>query len=389
MFKFLKQTPIAWKQLIKEKPRLLVAISGISFANVLIFFQLGLMDGLYDGATQAHHLIDADLVVTSSKYKSLASLRAFNRERLYQAAANPQVASVSSIYIGTGTWKNPDDRSTKTIQVWGVDPHAPSFRIPELRQEQSQLQLLNRVFFDRGSSPLYGQIAPQVSSRTHRPVEVELNQRVVQVAGLFQLGVSFTADGNVITSDSTFLNLFPQRQAHEIDLGLVHLQPQANLLLVQRQLKNILGEQFNVLTVAELRNAEKHYWESQGFIGFIFGLGALVGFVVGIVIVYQILYTDVANHLPEYATLKAMGYTDRFLLILLLQESLILAVCGFIPGFLVSVGLYQLTFAATLFPVFMKTERAITVLLLTIVMCITSGAIALQKLRSADPADVF
>jgi putative ABC transport system permease protein len=386
MFKFLKQTPIAWKQLIKEKPRLLVAIGGISFANVLIFFQLGLMDGLYDGATQAHHLIDADLVITSSKYKSLASLRAFNRERLYPVTANPQVASVSSIYISTGTWKNPDDRSTKTIQVWGVDPHAPSFKVPELRQHQSQLQLLNRVLFDRGSSPLYGPIASYLSAGT---MEAELNQQVVQVAGLFQLGVSFTADGNVMTSDSTFLKLFPQRQAHEIDLGLVHLRPQANLKLVQQQLKTLLGEQFNVSTVEELRNAEKHYWESQGFIGFIFGLGALVGFVVGIVIVYQILYTDVANHLPEYATLKAMGYTDRFLLILLLQESLILAVCGFIPGFLVSVGLYQLTFAATLFPVFMKTERAITVLLLTIVMCVTSGAIALQKLRSADPADVF
>jgi putative ABC transport system permease protein len=386
MFKLLKKTPIAWKQLMKEKPRLLVAIGGISFANVLIFFQLGMMDALYDGATQAHHLLDADLVMTSSKYKSLASLQPFSRDQLYQALAHSQVAGVSSIYIGIGNWKNPDDRSNKNIMVWGVEPNAASFKLPEVTNSQAQLQMLNRVLFDRGSSPLYGPIATAFQAG---PVEAELNQQRVEVSGLFPLGVSFTSDGNVITGDSTFLKLFPDRQSHQIDLGLIDLKPTANLQAVQQQLRSLLGDQFNVSTVEELRNAEKHYWESQGAIGFIFGLGAMVGFVVGVVIVYQILYTDVANHLPEYATLKAMGYSDRYLLIVLLQESLILAICGFVPGFLVSVGLYQLTFAATLMPVVMKAERAVTVLILTITMCVISGGIALRKLRSADPADVF
>jgi putative ABC transport system permease protein len=296
------------------------------------------------------------------------------------------VAAVSSIYIDTGNWKNPQDRSNKNILVWGVEPNAASFKLPEIRQHRSQLQMLNQILFDRGSSPLYGPIAASFKAG---PAEAELNQQVVQVAGLFPLGVSFTSDGNLIMGDSTFLKLFPDRQAHQIDLGLVHLKPGADLSLAQQQLRSILGSQFNVSTVEELRQAEKHYWESQGAIGFIFGLGSIVGFVVGTVIVYQILYTDVVNHLPEYATLKAMGYSDRYLLIVLLQESLILAAFGFLPGFLVSIGLYQLTFAATLMPVVMKTERAITVLILTIVMCSTSGAIAMQKLRSADPADVF
>ncbi len=386
MFKFLKKTPIAWKQLMKEKPRLLVAIGGISFANVLIFFQLGLMDALYDGATIAHHLLDADLVMTSIKYKSLSSLQPFSRDQLYQSLANSQVAGVSSIYIEIGNWKNPNDRSNKNIMVWGVEPNAPSLRLLEITHHQAELQLLNRVLFDRGSSPLYG---PIVQALKAGPVEVELNQQLVEVVGLFPMGTSFTSDGNVIVGDSTFLKLFPSRQPHQIDLGLVHLKPGANQQAVQQQLRSLLGNQFNVSTVEELRNAEKHYWESQGAIGFIFGLGTIVGFVVGTVIVYQILYTDVVNHLPEYATLKAMGYTDRSLLIVLLQESLILAAFGFLPGFLVSIGLYQITFAATLLPVVMKTERAITVLILTIVMCSASGAIAMQKLRSADPADVF
>lgn len=143
-----------------------------------------------------------------------------------------------------------------------------------------------------------------------------------------------------------------------------------------------------VLTSKEFIDIEIEYWGSQGT-GFIFELGVLVGFIVGIVIVYQILYSDVSEHLPEYATLKTMGYGDGYLLGVLIQEALFLAVLGFMPGFLVSVGLYQITYAATLLPVVMKIERAITVLLLTIFMCSISRMIAMQKLRSADPADVF
>ncbi|MFN6394244.1 MAG: FtsX-like permease family protein, partial [Aphanizomenon sp.] len=134
---------------------------------------------------------------------------------------------------------------------------------------------------------------------------------------------------------------------------------------------------------------EKDYWANGTGIGFIFGLGVIVGFIVGIVIVYQILYSDVSDHLPEYATLKAMGYTDNYLLLVLLQEALLLAVFGYLPAFLLSFGIYQLTFTATLLPIAMKLDRAINVFILTIIMCTFSGAIAMQKLRSADPADIF
>jgi putative ABC transport system permease protein len=385
--RWLKKTPLAWKQLMKEKPRLLVAIAGIGFADMLIFFQLGLMDALYDGATQPHYLLDADLVVTGSKYRSLTSLQAFPKDRLAQTLANPSVTSISVIYIGTGNWKNPNERLNKSILVWGVEPDAPSFNLPSLKQHRQQLQLLNRVIFDIGSSPQYGPIADQVKAQGN--VEVEMNSQLVQVSGLFQIGTSFTSDGNVITSDSTFFKLFPDRSSNRVDLGLVHLKSGSNLQLAKQELKTMLGEDFKVFTVAELRNAEKQYWESQGAIGFIFGLGALVGFIVGIVIVYQILYTDVANHLPEYATLKAMGYGDGYLLIVLLQESLILAILGFIPGFLISLGLYHLTFSATLMPIMMKASRAINIFILTVVMCTASGAIAMRKLQAADPADIF
>ncbi len=158
---------------------------------------------------------------------------------------------------------------------------------------------------------------------------------------------------------------------------------------MRSQLAAGLPNDVRVLTLEGFAEVEKQYWETGTAIGFIFTLGTAVGFIVGIVIVYQILYSDVSDHLPEYATLKAMGYTDRYLLGVLLQEALFLAILGFLPGFILSFGLYQVTYAATMLPIFMKTERAIRVWILTVIMCSFSGAIAMRKLRSADPADVF
>ena len=382
-----RKTPLAWRQLMKEKTRLLVAIAGIAFADMLILMQLGLQDALYDGVTQTQRLLQADLVLTNPQFQTLFSVQSFPRERLYQALSADGVASVSSIYIASGEWKNSDTRQNRAILIWGVDPEAPSFAVPEIQQNLPQLKQLNQVLFDRASRPEYGLIADSVQKQG--TIDAEVNQQVIRVVGLFSMGATFAADGNVITSDSTFLKLFPQRQPDEIEVGLIQLQPGTKPELVKAQLMTILGNDVRILTPEEFAAVEKYYWESQGAIGFIFGLGVTVGFIIGIVIVYQILYTDVTNHLPEYATLKAMGYGDRYLFIVLLQESLLLAILGYIPGFLLSVGLYQLAYAATLMPIGMKLERAVFVLVMTFVMCSVSGAIAMQKLRSADPADVF
>jgi putative ABC transport system permease protein len=144
-----------------------------------------------------------------------------------------------------------------------------------------------------------------------------------------------------------------------------------------------------VLTKAGFAAVERSYWEDSTSIGFIFGLGAAMGFIVGTVIVYQVLYTDVSDHLPEYATLKAMGYKSTYLYSVVLQESLILSVLGYIPGFIIVWGVYNLIKAATSLPVGMTAERALTVFILTVIMCVASGAIAMRRVQSADPADIF
>ncbi|AUB35407.1 ABC.CD.P, putative ABC transport system permease protein [Nostoc flagelliforme CCNUN1] len=385
--KLFKKVPLAWRQLMKQKTRLLVAVAGIGFADMLMFVQLGFQNALYDSATQSHSLLKADLVLVNSRFQSLSTVQSFSREHLYQALAYEGVESVSSIYFDRAQWKNPDTGLSRDIVIWGVEPGFASFNLPEVRQKVDQLKLLNTVLFDRASREVYGAVSEELQK--HGTFQVEVNNQVIQVVGLFTMGASFVADGNIITSDSTFLKLFPQRQSNQITVGLIHLKPGANLHLVQQQLATRLSENVKVFTPESFAAAEKQDIESQGTIGFIFGLGTIVGFMVGTVIVYQILYTDVVNHLPEYATLKAMGYSDRYLLGVLFQESLLLAVFGYIPGFLIAIALYQITYLATLLPLAMTLSRAVFVLIITIVMCSMSGAIAMQKLQSADPADIF
>jgi putative ABC transport system permease protein len=136
-------------------------------------------------------------------------------------------------------------------------------------------------------------------------------------------------------------------------------------------------------------NVEKDFWQNISPIGTIFGVGVFMGFLVGSIIVYQILYTDVSDHLSEYATLKAIGYRDGFLFSIVLKEALLLSILGYIPGLAMSYGFYILTSQATGLPITMTMQRAVMVFIFTIVMCAGSGALAMRRIRSADPAEIF
>jgi putative ABC transport system permease protein len=382
-----RKTPLAWLQVTREKTRLAVAIAGIAFADILMFVQMGFQDALFDSAIKPHQSLQTDLVLINPQFETFAAVKSFKRERLYQAQGFEGVKSVSGLYIGTGEWRNPTTRTTRSILVLGIDPGNITFNLPDVNQNLSQIQMLNRVLFDRASRPEYGDIAQIFHQQS--VLETELNKRTVQVGGIFTLGTSFTADGNIITSDSTFIHLFPERKPDEIDVGLIGLKSGADIKEIQSKLKAVLPDDVKVLTLAEFAEIEKAYWGNATPIGFIFGFGTIIGFIVGLIIVYQILYSDVSDHLAEYATLKAMGYSDRYLVGVLIQESLLLATLGFMPGFVLANGLYYLAQSATLLPIAMTTNRATVVLSLTIFMCTGSGALALRKLQSADPADIF
>ena len=139
----------------------------------------------------------------------------------------------------------------------------------------------------------------------------EINGHRTRVMGTFAMGPTFASSGHVIATDLNFLRLFPDRSEGLVDIGLVMLQPGANPAAVRDAIDAVLPDDVRVLTREQFLAVEQAYWTHHLPIGFIFLLGSLLGLVVGAVIVYQILYTDVSDHLREYATLKAMGYLDR------------------------------------------------------------------------------
>jgi putative ABC transport system permease protein len=297
------------------------------------------------------------------------------------------VEGVAPLHISRATWITPETRRSFDVYVYGVNLSRPSLAFPELEADASRLQPLRNAFFDRDSKKQYGSIAAQLAREGW--VSVEVNRKQLRIVDTFSLGSTFAAEANLIVADNTFFFLFPEKNPRQIEMGLIQLQPGADPLAVQRALQPLMRKDVKVLTRPELSTLELNYWKRNSSVGFIFSLGVLVGFVVGSIIVYQILFGDVMNSLPQYATLKAMGYTDRYVISVVIQQSAILAVVGFIPGVLTSMGLYWLLASVTKLSVFMTLTRALQVLLLTFVMCVGSGALATRKLVELDPADVF
>ena len=382
-----RKIPLSWLQLTREKTRLVVALAGIGFADILMFMQLGFRDALYYSNVRLHSSLQGDIVLINSQSNALLAMRTFSKLRLYKALELPTVQSVHPIYLDYTTWKNPVTGRPRSILVFGINPEFTTFDLPGVQENLEKLKLPDVVLFDRSSRQEYGPIAANFNQG--KPVAAEVRRRRMRVEGLFTLGTSFGADGNLITSDINFLRMFSNRQPGLIDIGLIRLKPGANPTSVVQELRNYLPKDINVLTKQEFIDFERNYWASSTAIGFIFSLGTIMGFIVGTVIVYQILYTEVTDHLSEYATLKAIGYTQRYLLILILQEALMLACLGYIPGWIFTMFMYNTAREATLLPIFMSFDRAIMVLIMTMIMCIISGSIAVRKLSAADPADIF
>jgi putative ABC transport system permease protein len=385
--------PLAWLQLSHEKIRLLVAIAGISFADILMFMQLGFQDALFDSAVTLHKSIQGDVFLISPQSTSLIAMKSLPLRRLYQSRSLSNVAAITPIYLDFGLWKNPENKTTRSMMVIGYNPadrglfSLPGIsKRPEDQKNIDQIMLPDTYLFDVQSREQFGDVGKWF--KEGKVVTTEMRSRKIKVGGLFTLGASFGADGNVMTSDTNFIRLF-KRDKGLIDIGVVRLQPGSDVQQTIQLLDQQLPDDVKVLSQKEFIDFELKYWQTGTSIGFIFTLGTIMGFIVGIVIVYQILYTDVADHLSEYATLKAMGYTDSYLLIVVFQEAIILAIVGFFPGMLAAMGLYTLTRNATNLPLLMTVARATTVLLLTFIMCLVSGAIAVRKLRAADPADMF
>jgi putative ABC transport system permease protein len=378
--------PVAWRQLSAQKLRLCAAVAGIAFAAVMMMMQLGFRDALFRSTTLLHERLNGDLIMISQRYESLVAVKSFTQRRLQQALAFPDVTSVASVCVGGLNWKNPQTLQERDILVIGIQPDGSALDFGGAALRFDFLKLDDVVLFDSGSREEFGPVAAIL--QTNGTVTTEVAGRKITVGGLFKLGTSFAADGNIIASDTTFRHLFG-RASGIIDIGVLQLKDDANPREVRNRLAATLPTDVRILTRNEFMKLERGYWANRTPIGFVIMAGMIVGFIVGSVIVYQILYTDVVDHLNEYATLKAIGYTDQFLFGIVLQEAVILSLLGFFPGCVVSIGIFALTRKMTLLPAYLTLDCGVVVLALTTLMCCVAGYCAMRKLKSADPAEIF
>ncbi|NMF85946.1 ABC transporter permease DevC [Nodosilinea sp. P-1105] len=385
-------TPLALLNLIHDRKKFLTSLAGVSFAVLLMFLFTGFQNALYDSQTQLLEQFNGDIVIINRLKENMFVPRSFARRRLYQAQAFDGVEAAYAVYTSDARWKNPETKATRPVRVIAYNPADPVLPMAEVLAYQRQLTLPNTALIDRRAR---AELGPREAG-----VVTELADRQIQIIGTFALGTDFAAgNGNLIMSDQNFLRYFADRGPEEdersfatADIGVLKLAPGTDVDRLVQTLRQHLPQDVLVLPKdgpEGFIRRERTYWEENTNIGFVFSLLTAMGFVVGIILVYQILYTDVADHWSEYATLKAMGYGNGFLFGVVIQEAMILSVLGFIPGFLISALFYNLAAGVTGLLFVMTLGRIVNLYIATFMMCLISGTIAVRKVQRTDPAEVF
>lgn len=378
--------PIGWLQLTQSRARFAAALAGVAFANVLVFVQLGIMNSMATATLKPYGFFRADIMISAFDANSMTEGGNVARQWMFQAMEDPDVVSGTGIFVNNVSWQRAD--KTLGLTTYGIDPTQPEFLSPEMAVRADKLQLPDSGILDRFSRGLPRDLAASIRPQT--PLSFEVSGTTLTLYNTFAGGGGFGGDGYMMVSDQTFLTLFPERRSGAPDHILLRIVPGVNPDVVAARLQKLISDKsLRIRSYAAAAAADLSYQQTKRPTGIIFGFGVIIGILVGIVIVYQVLSTDVADHLSEYATFKAIGYSQRFFLSIVLEEALILGVLGFIPGLAVATLLLAGMAAATTLPLAMTTSMAVTVFVGTVVACSLSGAFATRRLAAADPADLF
>jgi putative ABC transport system permease protein len=381
------QCAFSWRQLSSEKMRFVAALAGVTFGVVLMMFQLGLYWAIMDMVARPLKGLDGELVIISKNYEYFGSNSPFTRRRLLQAQALPEVADVAPLYTAFTRWRNPVDGQYKQLFALGIDKSDNPFLFPEVVEGIGKLSSAEDVLYDGLSSREFGPVAEMFARDGVVASEIE-NQRV-QVRGVFSMGKTLAASGHVLMGMDAFHRLLQHRPHSMINVGNVRLRPGADPLAVRIKLEDYLDDDVQVLTKEAFVHFEQVYWRDRTPVGFVTVAAMLVGMMVGGVIVYQILYTDINDHLHEYATLKAIGWQDKYFFVMIMIQSLILLAIGFVPGTIITMGLNYLARTIACIPAYATPTGTAIVFLLSMLMCMGAASLAVRRLRTADPADLF
>ena len=377
--------PLAWRNLLANKPRLLRSSGGIGFAVLLMLTQLGFERAFFNASLEVIPLLDGEIFLQrASKYR-FATKDPFRARDLESARAVAGVASAWPLYADWHHlfWRNPANGKDYLVRVFAFDPDQPVLSLPALSANLADLNGLDTAIVDRRSRRFLGMDPP--------PTAAELNGTQIKIIGSFALGPDFENDGTVVIGNRTFAKLMPGPRggSPDVELGVIKLTPGGDPVAVQRAITAAVPTEIAVLTKAQLLELERKFQAEVSSAGPIFVMGTLVGFIVGMLISYQIIYTDLAEQQPQYATMKAMGYRTGYLIRVVLEQALLSALTGWIPASLIAILLFRILGEIALLPLHMTVELAVVSFLLTLGMCLISAVLAVRRVISADPAGVF
>ncbi|AMV36740.1 ABC transporter permease DevC [Planctomyces sp. SH-PL62] len=380
---------LAWRNLTEHKLRLLASVAGVAFATTLMFMENGFRKSILDSMVNVIERIDGQVVIVSRTLYTLSVPFPFPLERIVQARDVPDVASTSPLYTVTRSsyWRNPETNEEERICVVGYPPEDDLLDVPELKAA--------RALWSRPNTAMADERSREQQFGVFREGQVsELSGRRFEIVGTFSLGINVQTNGNLVVSDRNMMTAFPELDGpslmdRKVQVGVVRIRPGADPRRVCDALTASLPPDVRVLTLDQFIARERDFWDKVAPIGTVFYIGVVMGFIVGSVICYQVLYSDVSDRLPEFATLKAIGYSNFALYRVVMTQALYLALLGYAAGLVVSFFLFQWVQRLTGLPMDVSRNNPYLILALTVAMCLGSGLYAARRLISADPAQLF
>ncbi len=424
------KTPLALHNLLHQAAKTSVSVGGVAFALLLVFMQLGFMGAVSDTAANVLSKLQFDVVIRARDYLHLYEPGMFDRKWLKIAENTQGVSRAHPLWITVNNWRTmpnsedaPDYQSEyRPIAVMAYDPLESLFASESLDNANKHLRSSTSLLLDDSTQPEYG---PSNGKRyTTKDVgrTTEIGGQQFEISGLFELGTGLAANGAVMLNERGFARVMPYVDTQtQASLGLVqlddagreHIEETVDLLRTRTLLDQAShttgqlgwlhriavglgrpeplpeGVAVDIMSKEDAISREKYRWLWQTPIGLIFQLGVVLSMFVGAAIVYMVLSTDVANRLPEYATLLAIGYSRGYLASIVMTQALVLSVLGFLSAWGIAEILYRVTSTVSAIPLNMTSTRVIQVAVLGVFMCCLSGLLALRKLWKAEPASLF
>lgn len=391
-----RRTSLAWKNLTDAPIRTAVSLGGIGFSILLMFMQLGFLGSVGDTATVVLSRMNCDILVQSQDYLNVYDPTTLPGDLPQWLEGIPEVRAAVPLDIGVTVWQSPVDDSFRAIALMGIDLDDPAFELPELTPTvRAQLRPPGAVLIDDASNKSFGPRNGEKFTSADIGTTTDVAGSPATIKGTFEMGTGLAANGALLGSRKTFDELTPGPRGNRVSLILVSLtNPEKldeGLHAIEQRLKSLGGpaSQAVPMTLDEAMSRERGRWYFETPIGMIFGIGVVLGVVVGGVISYMVLASDVMAHLSEYATLKAIGYSNAYLVKTLLTQSTLLALLAFPPSLLLACVLYYATSHYSSIPIRMTSTWIVLVLVLTLFMCNAAGVFALRKLLKAEPASLF